>query len=308
MKRRVSGKFAESLRWVTGAALLLACSPRVPCEHRVVLLPRLQQGQVLRYQSQARLQRHAKTQSRVATMAPPGELRRKLSMGIEIKVGEVHAQGKRSNFVASATLEPQENAASAAGAQKLLQVDFTITGNGELTRADGLDNLDPEQRLIWQFWVAHFAYSWTLPTTGVKPGEKWKSEEVEKTPAPLAGLVWERMTTYVENSKCPLIPAETCGVFLTKSMLRQKSSAKDATPEDYRLHELHTVGTAKGSNESITYVSLKTGLLQRATEDVQQSMDVTIAKADGTNEVHYTIDVSSRFETVMATTEGTSPH
>jgi hypothetical protein len=135
----------------------------------------------------------------------------------------------------------------------------------------------------------------------VKPGDKWRTEEQEETPSPIANLVWEKETTYVGNDRCPLIPAETCASFLTRATLKQKSSMKDATPEDYRLHELRTSGTAKGTNEIVTYISLKSGLVVRATEETQQSMDVTIAKADGTNGVHYTIEASSRFETLVVT-------
>jgi len=113
--------------------------------------------------------------------------------------------------------------------------------------------------------------------------------------------VWETETTYVGNDRCPLIPAEACASFLTRATLRQKSSAKDATPEDYRLHELRTSGTAKGTDEMVTYISLRSGLVVRATDETQQSMDVTIAKVDGKNAVHYTIEASSRFETLLVT-------
>jgi hypothetical protein len=204
--------------------------------------------------------------------------------------------------------EVDSEAHTAAGnlAPKPLKVGFTIAGDGDLTRADGLDDLDPEQRLAWQFWVAQFAFGWTLPAAGVKPGERWKSEEVEKTPAPIAGLMWERETTYVQNDKCPILPDENCAVFLTKATLRQKSNPKDTTPEDYQLHELKTSGTASGTNETVSYISLKSGLLLRATEDLRQSLDVTIAKADGSNQVQYQIDVSSHFETMFVPGEDTS--
>jgi hypothetical protein len=88
-------------------------------------------------------------------------------------------------------------------------------------------------------------------------------------------------------------------VFLTDAKLKQKSSPEDTTPEDYRQQGLNTFGTAKGTNETIIYISLGTGLVQRATEDSQQYMDVTVAKADGSNQVRYEITVSSHFETVF---------
>jgi hypothetical protein len=51
----------------------------------------------------------------------------------------------------------------------------------------------------------------------------------------------------------------------------------------------------------VVYISRKTGLLVRGSEDVQQSLDVTIAKEDGSNQVQYLIDVTSHFETVLVT-------
>jgi len=72
-----------------------------------------------------------------------------------------------------------------------------------------------------------------------------------------------------------------------------------STPESYRLHELKTAGTAKGTNQAITYISKKSGLVLRANEDVQQSMNVTVIKSDGANGVHYTIEATSHLETLL---------
>jgi hypothetical protein len=176
---------------------------------------------------------------------------------------------------------------------------FDILGSGQLGDIKGLDDLSAEQRLIWQFWIARFAFGWTLPPSRLKPGEKWKFEEPETSDSLIAGLVWERETTYARDDQCPVQPAETCAVFLTQSTLKQKSSPKDSTPESYRLHELKTLGTAKGSNQAITYISRKTGLVLRANEDVQQSMDVTVLKSDGTNGVHYNVEATSHLETLF---------
>ena len=92
-----------------------------------------------------------------------------------------------------------------------------------------------------------------------------------------------------------------CAVLLTIATLAQKSSPKDATPEDFKLHQLKTMGTAKGSNELITYISLTTGLVVRATEDATQQMDVVVAKADGSNGVHYNVDAKSNLEVLLLT-------
>jgi len=63
-------------------------------------------------------------------------------------------------------------------------------------------------------------------------------------------------------------------------------------PRGFKLHELRTMGTAKGANEIITYVSLKR-LVVRATEETSQFMDVVVAQADGSNRVHYNVDAKS---------------
>ncbi len=96
-------------------------------------------------------------------------------------------------------------------------------------------------------------------------------------------------------------PPDTCAVLLTTATLKQKSSSKDATPEDFKLHELRTMGTAKGTNEIITYISLKSGLVVRATEEASQFMDVMVAKADGSNRVHYNVDAKSHSEILLVT-------
>ncbi|HET6931158.1 MAG TPA: hypothetical protein VFI45_12620, partial [Candidatus Acidoferrum sp.] len=179
--------------------------------------------------------------------------------------------------------------------------------DGQLGNIQHLDDLAPEQRLVWQFWIARFAFGWILPSKRLKPGERWKFEEPELNDSLIAGLVWERETSYVRDDPCPVFPAETCAVFHTQSILKQKSSAKDSTPESYRLHELKTFGTAKGHNQTITYISRKTGLVLRANEDIQQSMEVTVMKSDGSNGVRYTVEATSHLETLFVPQPAASP-
>ncbi|HKI13012.1 MAG TPA: hypothetical protein VKA02_12905 [Candidatus Acidoferrum sp.] len=270
-------------------------------DQRVVLLPKLQAGQAVKYDVHGSVKRHVKTESRVATMLHPGDAQSDIAMPLLFTAKEIHVEKGRPVVVAHAEFDAGEPGSSNKNASAKAHVDFTIEGDGQVTKAEGLDDVAPEMRLAWQFWLSRFAFGWTLPAEGAKPGDKWKAEEAEKSPSPIADLVWEKETTYVGNDKCPLIASETCASFLTRATLKQKSSAKDATPEDYRLHELRTSGTARGTDEIVTYISLKSGLVVRATEETQQSMDVTIAKADGSNGVHYTIEASSRFEALLVT-------
>jgi hypothetical protein len=286
-----------ALWFAAGAILVLTAA--ATGDDRVKLLPRLQNGSTLQYESHARLNRYVKTKSNIATMFEPRPLQVEFSTNLRLFVRDFHEMDHRPMMAAETELLPSAPSAAGSSGPQSLKVSFTIGGDGGLTHADGLDDLEPVQRLAWQFWVAQFAFGWTLPASGVKPGEKWKTVEVERTPTPISNLVWERETTYVQDDKCPIVPNEICAVFLTTATLKQKSNPDNATPEDYQLHELKTSGTAKGTNETVAYISRKTGLLLRASEDVQQSLDVTIAKADDSNQVQYLVDVSSHFETVF---------
>ena len=293
----------KSVAWrVAGCVLLLAAGVcAAGGDQRVLLLPKLQAGQTVKYDVHGNVKRHVKTESRVATMLHPGDAQRDVAMPLVFTAREIHFEKGRPVIVAHAEFDAGARDSSEKTASARANVDFTIAGNGQVAKAEGLDEVPPEARLAWQFWLSRFAFGWTLPAEGAKPGDKWKTEEAENSPSPIANLVWEKETTYVGDDRCPLIPAETCASFLTRATLKQKSPAKDATPEDYRLHELRTSGTAKGTDEIVTYISLQSGLVVRATEETQQSMDVTIAKADGTNGVHYTIEASSWFETLLVT-------
>lgn len=294
---------SKSIAWhVTGCVLLFTAGVcAMGGDQRMVLLPRLQAGQAVKYDLHGSVKRHVKTESRVSTMLHPADAQRDFAMPLVFTAKEIHLEKGRPVVVAHAEFDAGETRPSDKNASTRADVEFTIAGDGQVANAEGLDEVAPEVRLAWQFWLSRFAFGWTLPMEGAKPGDKWKTEEAEKSPSPIANLMWETETTYVQNDKCPLIPAETCASFLTRATLRQKSSTKDATPEDYRLHELRTSGTAKGTNEIVTFISLKSGLVVRATEETQQSMDVIIAKADGTNAVRYTIEASSRFEMLLVT-------
>ena len=281
------------------AALILFCALTLRSDSRSSLLPQLKPGQTLLYEVHGHLNRSVKTQSNVSSLFGPQQLQGDLSSQIRLSVQKV-LPGKPHPIASVETeLLPATSASGASPAAPIQKVTFDILANGQLDNIKNLEDLSPEQRLVWQFWIARFAFGWTLPSTRLKPGEKWKFEEPERNDSLIAGLVWQRETTYARDDRCPVFPAETCAVFLTQSTLKRKSSTKDSTPESYRLHELKTFGTAKGNNQAITYISRKTGVVLRANEDVKQSMDVTVMKSDGTNGAHYTIEATSHLETLF---------
>jgi len=295
--------------WFTFLLAMLLCGGVLLYgDSNAAFLPKLQRGQTLLYEVHGRLDRKVSTESRIASIRGPQELQGNLSNQLRITIQEVRAQKSESWVSAQAELLPEEGAQNPRFTTRVSKVSFDILNGGQLGRLTGLEDLSPEQRVLWQFWAARFAFGWTLPDKPLKPGEKWKFEEPELSDSLIADLLWEREVTYARDDKCPVFPGETCAVFLTQSTLKQKSSAKDSTPEDYRLHGLKTFGTAKGENQVITYISRRSGLVLRANEDVRQNMDVTVMKNDGTNGVHYTIDAASHLETLYVPQAAASPN
>ena len=186
-----------------------------------------------------------------------------------------------------------------------------IEADGRIDQIKGLDVLFPEQQQAWKEWVARFAASAAFPEGGIRIGQKWKTEEPENSPAPIAKLTWLRESTYLRDEPChvseltvegdvaaahPQQVPETCAVIETSATLKQRSSTKDTTPEDYKLHQLLTSGTASGGNKTLLFVSTQTGLLVRSSDHADQKMSVTIAKADNSNRVHYDIHAKSDTE------------
>jgi hypothetical protein len=294
---------------------------------RVKLIPELHAGQTITYLIRYRSDKNVKTESNVVAPMAPNAAQLDAHGLLQVDVLDVKQEGGKTAIHARSRFRTLDSGVwvRKPGDKELhwqvqkvdpegKQIEFTISSDGSVAKMTGLDALFPEQQQAWQQWMARFATAWTLPQNGVKLGEKWKSEQPENGGAPIAGLYWARESTYVRNENChaqqlsikgEISPSggapETCAVLLTTATLKQNSSPKDATPEAFKLHELKTRGTAKGANEIITYISLKTRLVVRATEEAHQSMDVTVAKADESNRVHYNVDAKSHSEVLLVT-------
>jgi hypothetical protein len=289
----------------------------------VNLFPRLRAGQVLAYQISYYSDKHVKTESSVVVATPDDSAKVDVNALLYLEVLGVQAHGERAMIHARTRFE-------SLGSDTLLKVpkaeppapqvqrrdpkgkvvEFTILPDGRLDKVTGLDALFPEQQQVWEEWVSRFLIGAAFRTQGARVAQKWNSEEAEKSPLPIAGLRWLRESTYVRDEPCSVmqltvqgtpsdVAPETCAVILTNAALKQDSSSQNTTPEDFKLHDLRTAGTARGTNRIITYVSLKTGLVVRASEEASQQMNVTVAKADGSNRVHYDVNAKSRSEVVM---------
>lgn len=325
MKRKV---IVAAYVLLTAAAVIAASR-----DERVALLPRLQPGQTLTYLIRFRSDKNVKTESTLIIPLAPADSKADTRALLRIQILDLQQAGgrlsihARSDFLVEDTVEPV--AKNASQKQKPLKqalkpagklVEFTISPDGIAEKISGLDALSPEQQQVWQEWLARFAMAWALPSSNARIGDKWKIDQPEPAPSPIAFLIWARDSSYVRDEPCapaqlaatgevtpPNSSADRCAVLLTTAKLVQKSSPKDATPEDFKLHQLKTTGAAKGSNEIITYISLSTGLVVRATEDASQQMDVVVGKADGSNGVRYDVEAKSQLEVLLLTQAPQTP-
>jgi hypothetical protein len=292
---------------------------------RVNLFPRVRAGQVLAYQVSYHSEKNVKTESAVVFATPDHSAKIDVSARLRLEILGVQAEGGHAIIRARARfevlnsdshfnvpqVEPPPGQEQKQGPDTKF-IEFTILPDGSLEQVAGLDAFLPEQQQAWHEWASRFLLAATFRGSGVRVAQKWNSEESEQSPSPIAGLRWARESTYVRDEPCRTMQLtvqgtlarsdaepETCAVILTNAALKQDSKAKNTTPEDFKLHELRTNGTARGANRIITYISLKTGLLVRASEEATQQMNVTVAKADGSNRVHYDVKAESRSEVVM---------
>ena len=300
------------MKWIIGALspfflfVMLADRAGSRTPDRVNLFPKLRAGEGYAYQVRYQSEKKMRTESAVAAPMAPESAQSDTQRLLRVEVLSARGEGRKTELRLWLRLTPPDEPTKEKNAE------FTLHRDGRVSDELGMDILPAEDREIIRAWVAQFAMAGIFPLAGVKRGERWKSEE-EVSGAALAGLVWDKEHTYVRDEVCPVdtrgdAPAknakfsqipEICAVILTRETLKQKSSAKHATPEEFKAHELRTAGTAHGTNEIVTYIAFDNGLLVRGTEEAQQSMDAEVALADRENRVHYNIDVHSHTEVLM---------
>jgi hypothetical protein len=305
----------ETLARILLALMLLAWFPRNSASRtdRVALFPKLQAGQTISYEISLRSTKQTKTQSSLVVAEAPGDAVIDLRALLRLEILGIEPAGTRATIRARAWFQPLDADGQTKGPHGVV-VEFTIFPNGHIDAVKGADQLSPDQQQAWHQWVSRFITAASFPDGGIRLAQKWRSEETEQAPSPIAQLSWVRESIYVRNEPCRPMrmtlkgdlqeseqPADICAVILTTATLKQLSHPKDTTPDDFRVRQLRTTGTAHGNNKTITYISLKTGLVVRASDDADQSMAVTIAKADGSNRVHYDVRAKSGAEILLVT-------
>jgi hypothetical protein len=281
----------------------------------VLLFPRLVEGQTFIYEISYRSETITTAESNVAapTAPPSGQTNTRLMLKVDV-LALSNEPGRPAAHLRTQFLSPDSspspgksagNNSASAATQPLRNVEFWLHADGRVADLTGFDALATAEKAAWQEWVARFGIGAGLPEKGAKPGDKWKADE-QITNALLTGLSWDKEMQYVNDEPCrasaggeplehsrPTEPVESCAVILTTATIKQKSPQKDSTPDEFQLHDLRTYGVAKGKNEVITYISRSTGLVVRSTEDANQSLNVIVAKSDGSNRVHYIIEAQS---------------
>lgn len=303
-------------------ALLLAAAAGAHPADKVRFVPQVAAGQTLVYLVSYASQKNTKTESRVALPGLPTDAKLEVHGLLLVDVLGKNTDGGLRLRTQFAELAPGPKRPGPGGPDQgggpqpagKNAVQFTLMPDGSTPDPGGIDELLPEEREAWRAWLASFARAMSFPKGGVRRGDKWDREEPETSPAPIAQLFWNQKTEYVRDEPCdgialsatgeelgPASKKDTCGVVLTAAKLVQKSSQKDATPEGFKLHQLKTRGSAGGSNETISFFSKTTGLLVRSTDDAVQTMDVLVLRADGGNQVHYSVSARSHIRIALVT-------
>lgn len=296
------------------AAFLVGVAPS-SFSQRLQVTPNLHAGQILLYRIDFRNSRNMQTESSVASPQLPPSSNVNASGLLQVEIVATGAAGlhiktyyserDEHNSAAAPSQSRGPRVSESAAPDKLVEV--SIASNGSTSQIKGLDQLSPAQQFAWNDWLGRFTSAMAFPKPGIRSGQKWQTSEPETNPSPIGALFWTKKYQYVRDEPCvfdsqpeksspaksSLNATEGCAVILVQSTLRQKSSPKNSTPDDYKLRNLMTRGTAAGQNETILYFSRATGLLVRSTEDAQQSMNVLVALADNSNAVHYTLDAKS---------------
>ena len=291
----------------------------------VDLFPKLRARETITYYVSYHAEKFVKTESPVVSAAPGDNANIEVHALLRFEALDLHPMGNRSEVRARTYFEIlnsdlhfkiprfEQPGPEVQREPKGKAVEFTMFPDGRIANVVGFEALFPEQQQAWQEWASRFALGGALPAE-MKMGQYSKSDEPEKSSSAIDGLLWVRESRYVRDEPCRAVamsvvgelassdvPEERCAVILTTATLKQRSSPKNATPQAFRVRELRTSGRARGTNRIITYVSLRTGLVVRSTEEANQTMDVTVAKTDGSNRVRYNVKARSHSEVLLVT-------
>jgi hypothetical protein len=318
-------------------ATLAAFALRLPsigaASQRIHLTPNFTMGESFRYHIESQTTTTGTTTTPIVNPEAAKQLKQVADLEVRLDVVGVQPAPAASGAPGAARLrttyekataatqtDAYDPAAAALDAQyNNLQgrsVEFTIEADGKISHISGLDEAvsNPSAAAAVRDWITGFSPSANLPPEGIAVGQKWSAERpLENTP--LGNLLWRTSSSYLRDEACELpgqstsaapaghsaaSPAPLCAVILTSfDILRRGSANADATPEDYRHNGLRTSGTWTGKGETLSTISLQTGMLLRSTQTSTQKMDFEIVSALSGSKIHYAGQVETQSEITL---------
>jgi hypothetical protein len=301
---------------------------------RVSLSPRFSPGQTFRYNMEFETTTATSRSGMAADPQGPSKLVIDWDATILLEVlpteasapGSIRLRTKYEKSTAHVTTDTFDPAAAATEEQyRNLEgkvVEFTLDANGKMISVSGLGEIVNGEKAVQSAreWIAQLNAASGAPTGGVTVGQKWTSDQ-PATSLPIAGMVWRTESEYLRDEICyppnpeaspspsntesPANPepVETCAVILTRLNLVRLKSVRDPTPEEYRKSGVQSAGKWDGSAESLSYISLRTGLAVSVTQTGTEEMDVTLTTSKNTS-MHYAGTILSRSQVALVSDYG----
>jgi hypothetical protein len=302
MRRAVTILAALVVGFVTCLLVVPAAAP----QERVRLTPRFEPGQSLRYQMEFRTSTEGSTEGPIEDPQGAGLVEVSVSVVVRFDVLAVTSAPAGSAVRLRATYEKLASTtrgdladprAAEAGrdfaALEGRSFEFTLNPSGGVTEVSGIEAIFPEQQAAVREWLAQLSLGVAHPEQGIAPGQSWSKEAGREMTIPLRGYSWQTTSTYVRNEPCRAASEavagadETCAVILTRLEVVNRGAPRDPTPDDYRQLGLRTAGSVTGGGESLSFVSLATGLVVSVTQTGAEEFDISVSSADGTTRVRY---------------------
>ena len=298
-------------------------------KQRVQLIPQYSAGQVLRYSIQLRMKTTAQANGPIVDPEGATQFANSISVVLRLDVlsaaqgkdGTVRMRATYESVAASSKSNSYDPDAEALEKQyEKLQgrsIEFTVNPGGKITNVTGLEEIitDPARAAEVNQWLSQITLGASVPRKGIAIGEKWSSSQMVAG-APLDGVVWHSRSTYQSDEPCAVpgakldsnagapnptpsspVPQE-CAIIVTRVETSQ-SKGDDRTPDAYKKNGLRTAGEWKSTGETLTAISLRTGMVMSVTQSGTTHMDVTITAAATGNHVRYTGDTQSEAEITL---------
>lgn len=219
-------------------------------------------------------------------------------------------------------------------------VEFTLEADGKIEEITGLDEILRDERSLAaaREWLGQLAASSGFPPQGISLGESWTRKK-HMEDSPLKDTALDTHSTYARNEKCrggtetgaaanfssaspaglnsaAIAPSadstEMCAVVVTRYEMKQQGKSRrpgdDATPEALRKRGLRSSGTWTSAGESLSYVSLATGLTVSVTQSGTEQMNMSVQRSAGGAPFQYETKARTETHLTLLPEPAPAPH